>query len=43
MEDLLNELYAIKDSGVELDEYQRGVFDTLSWQLEGTNKPEIND
>ena len=41
MELLLDELYAIKDSGLELDEWQRGVFDTLSWILDGSDKPYI--
>lgn len=40
---LIQDLDAIKEDGYELDEYQRGVYDTLSWLLYGSEIPEIED
>jgi len=42
MEELLKQLYAIRDNDTELDEYQRGVFDTLCWLIDGCSKPEVD-
>ncbi len=42
-EQLLRKLYAILDDGGTLDDYQQGVFDTLNWVVDGTDKPEINN
>ena len=43
MELLIKQLYEIKNDGKELDEYQRGVFDTLSWLVDDSDMPEIRD
>jgi len=40
MQSLLDDLYEKKNKR-ELDEYERGLFDTLSWIMDGSNKPEI--
>lgn len=40
-EKLLIKLYAKRDDGEELDEFERGIFETLCWLIDGTDQPEI--
>ncbi len=44
---LLNQLWEKRNAsaaqGEDLEEFDRGVFETLQWLLEGTTQPDIED
>jgi hypothetical protein len=41
MNELMAQLNKITVKGIELDEYDRGLYDVLSWLIGGSTKPTV--